>query len=150
MPHIGVKGLAARGAEDDFREDEETGKSMLLEEFNSVPGIECPDDVRHRQQGSKAGQGEGAEPDQHDRTKGRGNAVRSSGLKNEEGNGNGGGDYNQRRLIQVFHARNDQHTLYGGENRNGRGDDAVPQQQGHPQYSQKSCKGDGTARFKVG
>ncbi len=83
------------------------------------------------------GEGQGGKPDHHDRSEGLGDLVGPLELKYKQEYGDHRGDQDQHRLAETAQRGNQQGALYGREDRDGRGDDAVSQQQRYTEIGEK-------------
>ncbi|OQC72460.1 MAG: hypothetical protein BWX45_00908 [Deltaproteobacteria bacterium ADurb.Bin002] len=148
MAHVGIQGFAARGAQDDLGKDEKSGQPVFRKKNKSVVGIDGLENARHGGDGNQPRDGQAGKPDDHDRTENSGDFVHSPGLKRKKPDRDKNGDQYQNFPAHILQAGNQQDAFHGGHESNGRGDDAVSQQERNPDERQKSCKSQLAAGFE--
>ena len=147
MPHVGVERLPPGGAKDHLGEHEEAGQAVVQHEFQGVPGIDRRDDGGHGADGDQPGNRQGGEPDDHDGAEGAGHPVGPLGLGQEEHHRDDGGDQDQGVLADPFQAGYEHHPLHGRQDRDGRGDDAVAQQEAGADVGEEGDEGHLSSRL---
>ena len=141
MAHVGVQRLSAGGAEDHLRKHDVTRKTVLSEKLHCVPGVDCRHYVGGAGDGNQSRYEQCSKIDNHDRAEDAGHLVSSAGLDEKQGKSDQGGDDNQHRLFGGGQSGNQQQTFNRRKNRDGRGDNAISQQQRNPQEGKETGKG---------
>jgi len=75
VPHIGIQGLAARGAQNDFGKDEEARQTVFRKKFECIVGIDGFQDSRHGNDGGQPRCRQANKPDQHHRSENTGDFI---------------------------------------------------------------------------
>ena len=127
MAHVGIQRLRPGHGQNDRAQGQEGGHAVLDHEGGGIMGTERPQDFRVLDDVQDAEHGQGAEPQQHDRTEENPDPCRPMALDHEQrdqdrdGQRHHGGMKLRRRHLQPFN---------GGQHGNGRRYHAVAVEQG--------------------
>ena len=126
VPHVGVERLASRDDEEDRAEQQEADDAVVGEEADGVRRVDGGEDPRRVEDVRDAEHREDDEPDEHHRPEDRADARRPLLLDQEEDDED---DDDDRLDVGLERRRDDLEPLDGGEDRDGRRDDAVAVQE---------------------
>ena len=129
MPHIGVQGLAARGAQDDLGQHKKSRQTVAQHEVDAIPGVNGLQHRRKLAERRQAGTGQHAEPHGHDRAKKSGKPAAAVLLDGKKKYGHKQGQYNKRTLRDVLKAGQQHQPFHCRKYGDGRSNDAIPHKQ---------------------
>ncbi len=142
VPHVGIQGLTAGGAEDNLGEDHIRGEAIMTEEVDGIQRINRPNDLRHARHRDQSGNKEGDEVDEHDRTEDAGHAIRPLRLKDKEGQSDKGGDGDQYPGLHPGEDGNQQHPFHRREDTDRRRDHPVAKEERNAENGEEAGKAD--------